>query len=80
MTLLAFAAVIDEVSESLLFHKLAAYLFELATVFNRFYAKCPILKADSAEYRDSRLQLAALTGQTIQTGLSLLGIRTPERM
>ncbi len=80
LTLTAFAGVIAEVSESLLFHKLATYLFELATVFNRFYAKCPVLTASSPESRDSRLQLARLSGNTLKTGLSLLGIRTPDRM
>jgi len=80
IALLAFAGAVSDVSESLLFHKLATYLFELATVFNRFYAKCPILKTGSEASRDSRLQLAALTGRTLQTGLLLLGIRTPERM
>ena len=32
------------------------------------------------EVRDSRMTLAALTAKTLQSGLSLLGIDTMERM
>ena len=51
----------------------------MATLFSRFYEACPILKAEGS-VRNTRLQLAALTGQTLQTGLSLLGIDTLEVM
>lgn len=80
LTLLEFPEVLKELSDSLLFHRLANYLFELATTFSRFYSKCPIHKAETEAIRDSRLRLASLSGNTLRTGLSLLGIRAPERM
>ncbi|MCL4145309.1 UNVERIFIED_CONTAM: hypothetical protein GTU68_052856 [Idotea baltica] len=80
IALLDFAEVVAEVEESLHFHRLAKYLFDLASAFSRFYSKCPILKVDDEAERNSRLALAAHCGLTLQVGLSLLGIRTPKRM
>ena len=46
-----------------------------------FYEACPILKDGVAQdVRNSRLPLADLTAQTLQTGLRLLGIGVMERM
>jgi arginyl-tRNA synthetase len=57
-----------------------AYLWDLAKSYNAFYQNCPVLKAGSDEVRRSRLLLCDLTGRTIQLGLGILGIKTPERM
>ena len=80
MQLLRFADVIEDVSDSLLFHRLASYLFDLATAYSGFYNSCPVVDAPDAETRLSRLALCRLTARTLATGLSLLGIRAPERM
>lgn len=80
MQLLRFADVIEDVSGSLLFHRLASYLFDLATAYSGFYNSCPVVDAPDAETRLSRLALCRLTARTLATGLSLLGIRAPERM
>ncbi|MDM7860049.1 arginine--tRNA ligase [Alteromonas sp. ASW11-36] len=62
-------------------HVLCAYLYDLASSFMRFYEACPILKDSvAADTQVSRLSLAMLTANTIQTGLDLLGIETTERM
>ena len=71
--LLKFEDVLSSVAETCFPHYLAAYLYQLATLFSRFYEACPILKAEGA-VRDTRLQLAKLTGETLKTGLALLGI------
>ena len=71
--------VLQTVADSSYPHYLAAYLYQVASLFSRFYEACPILKAEGS-VRNTRLQLAALTGQTLQTGLSLLGIDTLEVM
>lgn len=80
MQLLRFADVIGDVSDSLLFHRLASYLFDLATAYSGFYNSCPVVDAPDAQTRLSRLALCRLTARTLETGLSLLGIRAPERM
>ncbi len=59
---------------------LTDYLFDLANAFSTFYEECPVLKAESADRRDSRLALCDLTGRTLKFGLDLLGIDVVERM
>jgi arginyl-tRNA synthetase len=62
-------------------HLLCGYLYDLAGLFMRFYENCPVLREDvAAATRDSRLRLSDLTVRTLETGLRLLGIETPERM
>jgi arginyl-tRNA synthetase len=59
---------------------LTDYIFELAKLFSSFFDDCPVLKAESAERRDSRLALCDLTARTIRFGLELLGIQVVDRM
>jgi arginyl-tRNA synthetase len=59
---------------------LADYLFDLANTFSTFFEECPVLKADSADRRESRLALGDLTARTLKKGLELLGIDVVERM
>ncbi|MDK4577256.1 arginine--tRNA ligase [Kingella kingae] len=77
--LLKFEDVVASVAETSYPHYLAAYLYQLATLFSRFYEACPILKAQG-DVRDSRLKLAKLTAETMRTGLDLLGIDVLEVM
>lgn len=77
--LLKFEDILDSVAETSFPHYLAAYLYQIATLFSRFYEACPILKADEST-RNSRLQLTSLTGKTLRQGLALLGIDTLETM
>lgn len=58
---------------------IATYLFEMAQLYNLFYQKHPILK-EEGEVRAFRLKLTEKVGQTLQDGLNLLGIKTPDRM
>lgn len=81
MKLLQFTEATDSVAKEGLPNHLCTYLYELAGLFMSFYEACPILKDGVAEeVRNSRLQLANLTAQTLQTGLGLLGIGVMERM
>ncbi|MFN3581316.1 MAG: arginine--tRNA ligase [Pseudomonas sp.] len=75
-----FAQTLEYVAREGTPHVLCHYLYELAGRFSGFYEQCPILAAENAGERDSRLRLAALTGRTLQQGLTLLGIDTLERM
>ncbi|RKQ61115.1 arginyl-tRNA synthetase [Vogesella indigofera] len=74
-----FEDVLSTVAEGSQPHHLCSYLYNVATLFSRFYEACPILKSEG-EVRHSRLQLAALTGKTLKTGLGLLGIAVLEAM
>ncbi|GLW02180.1 arginine--tRNA ligase [Streptomyces lavendulae] len=61
-------------------HKLAAYLYQLASFYTTFYSECPVLKAETPEQVENRLFLCELTARTLSKGMSLLGIRTPEKL
>lgn len=75
-----FAEAIDGVARDNRPNVLTDYLFSLAGAFTSFYDKCPVLKAETAELRRSRLILCDLTARTIKMGLELLGIEVSERM
>ncbi|MCX6206259.1 MAG: arginine--tRNA ligase [Bacteroidetes bacterium] len=60
--------------------KVAIYLFELAKTFNGFYTQHSIANAESDEKKSLRIYLSKLTAQVLQRGMSVLGIRVPERM
>jgi arginyl-tRNA synthetase len=79
LTLLGFGRAVEDVAVAAEPHKLAGYLFELASAFTTFYEQCPVLTAEGAT-RPSRLALSALTLRVLLTGLDLLGIPVPERM
>lgn len=55
------------------------YAYELATLFNNFYAACPILKA-SDDIKAYRLWLTSKFKETIADALTVLGLPAPERM
>lgn len=59
---------------------ITAYLWELSRAFSGFFTNCPVLKAETATLRQSRLLMCDLTGRVIRQGLELLGIKTVERM
>ncbi|MGW0466387.1 arginine--tRNA ligase [Streptomyces sp. NPDC003027] len=62
-------------------HKLAAYLYQLASLYTTFYDQCPVIKpAPAQEVAENRLFLCDLTARTLHQGMALLGIRTPERL
>lgn len=75
-----FSATLNDVAATLEPHRLAGYLYALAKAFTDFYACCPVLKADTAKIRSSRLALCELTRATLAQGLELLGIAAPDRM
>jgi arginyl-tRNA synthetase len=80
LQLLSFDEAVQAAAEHLQPHRLATYLFELAQAFTDFYESCPVLRADTAEQRGSRLTLSDVTARTLATGLGLLGIEAPDRM
>jgi arginyl-tRNA synthetase len=76
-----FGEMLAEVASSYEPHKLAAYLYQLASHLTTFYDQCHVLSADNpAEVVENRLFLVDLTGRTLHQGMALLGIRTPERL
>ena len=80
MQILRFPEALELAADELKPNILTDYLFDLANKYSTFFENCPVLKAESAERRDSRLALCDLTARTIGRGLDLLGIGVVERM
>ncbi len=59
---------------------IAIYIYTIAKTYNSFYTEHSVLNAESEEKKNLRLQLCELTATVIANGMSLLGIRVPERM
>jgi len=77
--LLALPEAFDVAFQTLQPHKLCTYLFDLAQRFTTFYEACPVLSSEGA-LRAERLALCELTARTLELGLSLLGIASPQQM
>ncbi|MFD3518138.1 arginine--tRNA ligase [Streptomyces sp. NPDC058657] len=75
-----FDEVLAEVAAAYEPHKLAAYIYQLSSLYTSFYSECPVLKADTPAQVENRLFLCELTARTLHQGLALLGIHTPERL
>jgi len=62
-------------------HTITTYLYDLVSVFMKFYELNPILKEGIDEQtKISRLLLAILTGKVIKKGLEILGIDVVEKI
>ena len=81
LMLLRFEDVLEGASRETMPHYITTYLYELTTLFMKFYEQNPILKEGvSPELRDSRLLLADLVAKTIKQGLGILGIKVLDRL
>lgn len=78
--LLNFGIVLENAADEYRPNFICTYLFELAGHFTSFYENCPVLKAESAEMRASRLTLCDLTARVLKQGLEVLGIEVLEQM
>ncbi len=73
--LLGFEDVLNRAADDATPSQISTYLYDVATLFMRFYEQNPILKEGVVdEIKMSRLILADLSAKTIKQGLSLLGI------
>ena len=62
-------------------HYLTTYLYELTTLFMKFYESCPILKDDIDENsKQTRLLLAKGVADTIEASFKILGIGVLDRI
>ena len=76
-----FGETLAEVASAYEPHKLAAYLYQLASHFSTFYDQCKVLDENNPrEVVENRLFFCEITARTIRQGLSLLGIRAPESL
>ncbi len=76
----SFPAIINEAADNLDPSKVAIYTFNLAKLFNTFYAEHSIANAETDAKKQVRIQLGILTAATLQKAMSVLGIAVPEQM
>ncbi|MFW5660184.1 MAG: arginine--tRNA ligase [Oceanicaulis sp.] len=75
-----FEAALERAEQGRAPHILCDHAYTLAQAFSGFYSACPILPAEEAEIRASRLTLAATTLKQLEIALGLIGLDVPERM
>ena len=81
LMLLKFEDTLTKAAKEATPHTITSYLYDVVTVFMKFYELNPILRDDIAEEtKMSRLQLATLTGNVIEKGLSILGIDVVDKI
>ncbi|AKF24066.1 arginyl-tRNA synthetase [Sulfurovum lithotrophicum] len=79
--LLRFEEVLERAAEDAAPNQITTYLYELVTLFMRFYEQNPILKEGVDEAtKQSRLALADMTAKTIKQGLDILGIEVVDKL
>ena len=60
-------------------HRIARYLYDLASLFHSFYKQGRIMGVDS-DLQQARLGLISAVAQVLRHGLGVLGISAPEKM
>jgi len=79
--LLRFEEVLERAAVDAAPNQITTYLYELVTLFMRFYEQNPILKEGVDEKtKQSRLALADMTARTIKQGLDILGIDVVDKL
>jgi len=72
--------VVEDAARSLSPKSLARYSYNLATTFNFFYEKVPVLKEQDLDIRMARLALVKAFGIALKNALDVLGVTALERM
>lgn len=75
-----FPSVVKEAGDAYSPAVIANYIYALVKEFNQFYHDHSILGEQDDAVRNFRLVLSKTIANTVQTGMSLLGIKVPERM
>lgn len=75
-----YAIVIEDATKNMEPKLIAQYAYELATLFNLFYEKLPILKESDADISEARISLVEAIRKMLEINISLVGITPLERM
>lgn len=71
---------VEEAAKNLSPKTIARYAYQLATDFNVFYEKKPVLQEKDEMKREARIALVQAFKNVVKTAFSLLGIETPDRI
>ncbi|MBR1963219.1 MAG: arginine--tRNA ligase [Muribaculaceae bacterium] len=75
-----FPSVVAEAGKTYSPALIANYVYDLVKEYNQFYHDYSIMREENEAVRSLRLCLSDCTSRVISTGMSLLGIKVPERM
>lgn len=75
-----YPAVVRAAGEAFSPSMIAAYVYDLAKLYNGYYHDHQILREENPDIRRMRLQLCGQVARMIKSGMKLLGIEVPERM
>ena len=78
--LASFPAMIEAASEQRAPHKVAGYVYRLASLVHEYYASTRIIDREKKELTESRLALLKAASIVIKEALRLLGVSAPEKM
>lgn len=80
ISLLRFEEALHDVTIDYRPNLLCGYVFQLSKSYSSFFDRCPVIKAESEDLKQSRLRLCDLTARTVKLCLELLGIKVVDRM
>ena len=75
-----YPTVIAKAAEGLNPSEVAAYVYEVAKAFSKFYQNCPIVNAEDKTLAGARLYLASCTLQVIKNAMKLVLVPYLEKM
>ena len=78
--LFAFPAVVQTAADTYDPSQIAHWCYSVAKDYHRFWHDLSVFNAEDEAARAFRLKLSKAVGQTLKTGMDLLGIEMPERM
>ncbi len=78
--ILSFPDLLFDISERLEPHLLSYYLINLAQIFHSYYNSHRFINEDDKKLTESRINLLKLLKLTVERGLNLLKIESPEQM
>lgn len=80
MLLSNYKGTVEKAAELLSPAFIANYVYDLVKAYNSFYQSNPIISQEDENLKQFRLNLSDLTAKTIKKSLSLLGIKTVNKM
>ena len=80
MKLTGYNEMMEGAFEELAPHRICAYLYDLANVFNSFYHETKIISEENEEIKKSYIALLKLTLGVCEDCMECLGFEAPDRM
>lgn len=80
LALTGFASTIEGACTEVAPHRICAYIYGLANIFNSFYHDTKILTCEDEDTKEGYISVLVLTRKILETCIDLLGFSAPEKM